>query len=130
MHYCGGGYPAVLAGRRLPVAGLRVGLRVRGGGGSGSVGCRDRGFGSGDGGLRYSSGAAISKGRTLFSFPGSRSESTMTKLKREPLSRETRASRRGSGGMPTTICSLGAAGRDGDVGTGQRVDLVENLGLG
>ena len=52
----------------------------------------------------------------------------MMKLKREPLSRETRASRRGSGGNADHDLFLGGAGRDGNIGAGLAVDLVENLG--
>ena len=52
----------------------------------------------------------------------------MMKLKREPLSSDTRASRMGSGPIAGDDLFLGCAGRDGDVGAGLAVDLGENLG--
>ena len=52
----------------------------------------------------------------------------MMKLKREPLSSETRASRMGAGPITGDDLFLGGAGRDGDVGAGLALDFAENLG--
>ena len=69
----------------------------------------DGGRGGGHCGLRHSSGTAVGQ-EALFSLPGSRSESTMMKLKREPFSSDTRASRMGGWSNHRHDLFLGCAG--------------------
>ena len=97
------------------------GCRVRGG----SVG--DRGFGSGDGGLRYAAGAAIGED-DAFQFSRLALGIDHDEVEAGAVEQRDQRLAEGQRGDADDDLFLGGAGRDGDLGAGQAVDLVENLG--
>ncbi len=98
--------------------GLRFGLGL-------AVG--DRGLGSGDCGLRYAAGAAVGED-DAFQFSGLALGVHHDEVEAGAVEQRDQGFAEGQRGDAGDDLFLGGAGRNGDIGAGQAVDLVENLG--